>query len=97
MREPWAPVPDQVSLETELKGEAIELWSTATGGLFLVADEKDARCAIKRFGTRRGEIYTAAEARLIISVNDPAAVAEIHNWKQRFDGSLSDFRKDHPK
>ena len=85
-------------LEAVLKGQAIELWSTAAGRLFLVADEADAGHAILRFGLRRGEIYTAAEARRIVAVNDPAVVAEIHAWKQRFDGVVREFRAgDHPK
>jgi len=85
-------------LEAVLKGQAIELWSTAAGRLFLVADEADARQTMKRFGTRRGEIYTAAEARRIIAVKDPAVVAEIHDWKQRFEGVVQNFRAgDHPK
>lgn len=85
-------------VESVLKDRAIELWSTAVGRLFLVADEEDARRAKESFGARRGEIYTAAEARRIIAVNDPALVAEIHDWKQRFDGALRDFRAgDHPQ
>jgi hypothetical protein len=92
MRERQAPEPDQaVSLEAVLKGRSIELWSTAAGGLFLVADEEDAHLAIERFGARRGEIYSAAEARRIVAVKDPAIVAEIHDWKRRFDGVVRDF------
>jgi site-specific recombinase XerC len=78
-------------MESVLKGSAIELWSTAAGRLFLVADEVDARHAMERFGARRGEIYTAEEARRIIAVNDPAVVAEIHDWKRRFDGVVREF------
>ena len=86
--------PGQVSqtpLETALNGQAIELLSAAER-LFLVADEDDARMAMESFEARRGEIYTAPEARRIIAVNDPAAVAEIHEWKRQFDGRLSDHR-----
>lgn len=99
MGERQAPEPDQaVSLEAVLKRRAIELWSTAAGGLFLVADEEDARLAIERLGARRGEIYTAAESRRIIAVKDPALVAEIRDWKQRFDGVVREFRDgDHHK
>jgi hypothetical protein len=79
-------------LESVLKGQAIELWSTAAGRLFLVADEADTGQAMERFGARRGEIYTAAEARRIIAVKDPAVVAEIHDWKRRFDGVVREFR-----
>lgn len=64
---------------------------TTSGRLFLVADEEGARRAMERFGARRGEIYTATEARRIITVKDPAIVAEIHDWKQRFDGMVREF------
>jgi hypothetical protein len=72
-------------LESVLKGSAIELWSTAAGRLFLVADEADAN---------RGETYTAAEAWRVVQVADPATVAEIHRWKRLFDGKVSDFRRE---
>jgi hypothetical protein len=81
-------------LESVLKGSAIELWSTAAGRLFLVADEADAVQAMERFHANRGETYTAAEARRIILVKDPAVVAEIHDWKHKFDGVVSDFRRE---
>jgi hypothetical protein len=79
-------------LESVLKNLAIELWSTAADRLFLVADEEDARRAKEHFGARRGEIYAAAEARQIVTVNNPAVVAEIQNWKRRFDGVIREFR-----
>ena len=82
------PEPDP-TLEAVLKGVAIELWSTASGRLFLIVDEGDARLACQHFGARRGEIYTAVEARRIIAVDDRSAVAEIHDWKRRFDGVIS--------
>ena len=85
-------------LEAVLKGQAIELWSTAAGRLFLVADDDDARRTITRLGARRGEIYTAAEARWIIAVKDPKVVAEIHDWKKRFDGVVREVQdRDHPR
>jgi hypothetical protein len=85
-------------LESLLKDRVIELWSDSEGRLFLVADQADARRAMERLGARRGEIYTAAEARRIIAVNDPAIVTEIHNWKRQFDGVVREFREgDHPK
>ena len=85
-------------LESLLKDRAIELWSDSAGRLFLVADEADARQAMERLGARRGEIYTAAEARRIVAVKDPEVVAEIHDWKQRFDGVVRGFRAgDDPK
>ena len=76
---------DPEPLESALKGFAVELWSDALGQRFwLVADEEDARLVQER----RGNIYTAAEARLVIAINDPAAVAECHRWKAMFDGIL---------
>lgn len=78
------------SLEDVLRGRAIELWSTAAGRLLLVADEEDARPAIERFGAKRGEIYTSAEARRTITVDDPSGVAGIHDRKRRFDAVVRD-------
>ena len=83
------PTVEAQPLEGVLQGRAIELWSTAAGRLFLVADEGDARLACERLAARRGEIYTAAEARRIIAIDDPSAVAEIHDFKRRFDGLIS--------
>jgi hypothetical protein len=77
-------------LEDVLKGRAVELWSTSTGTFYLVLDEDDAQQAMKRFGASRGEIYTVVEARRIVAVNDPVTVAEIHEWKRRFDGVVRD-------
>jgi hypothetical protein len=92
------PESEPEPLEEVLKGQSIELWSTAAGRFFLVADDADADQAMERFRARRGEIYTAAEARRIIAVKDPATVAEIHDWKRRFDGVVRDFRAgDHHK
>ena len=77
------------SLEDVLRGRVIELWSDALGERFwLVADEADAA----KVGEPRGAVYTAAEARLIIAVNDASVVAEIHRWKRRFDGMVREFR-----
>jgi hypothetical protein len=74
-------------LETVLKGLAIELWSDALGERFwLVADEADAA----KLGERRGTVYTAAEARRVVQIGDSATVAEIHDWKRRFDGVIRD-------
>ena len=80
-------------LESTLKGRAIELWSSSAGRLLLVADQDDAQQAMECFGARRGEIYTAGEARRIIAVNDSPVVVEIHEWKRRFDGTLREHRK----
>jgi len=86
--EPTAAEP----LESALKNRAIELWSTAAGRLFLVADDADAVQAMERVLANRGETYTAAEVRRIIAVKDPAIVTEIHDWKRRFNGAVRDFR-----
>jgi hypothetical protein len=72
------------SLDAVLKGKAVELWSAATGALFIVADEEDAR----RLSEPRGTIYTASEARRIIRIADPAVVAEVHRLKRLFNGTL---------
>jgi hypothetical protein len=80
-------------LELVLKGQAIELWSTMAGRLFLVADQEDALLAMERYGVRLGEIYTAMEARCIVTVGDPEAVAEIHDWKRQFDGVVRETGK----
>ena len=88
------PVERVEPLEEILRGRAVELWSTAAGRLFLVADEVDAARVAERFGARLGEIYTAAEARRIVAVKDPAVVAEIHDWKKRFDGVVREITKE---
>jgi hypothetical protein len=84
------------ALERVLKGRAVELWSDSAGRLFLVTDEEDARLVMERFGAGRGEIYTVAEAQRIVGVNDPAMVAEIHEWKRRFEGAVRETRKNTP-
>lgn len=77
------------SLEDVLKGNAIELWSDARGERFwLVADEADA----VMLGEPRGTVYTAAEARRVIQIGDPATVAEIHQWKRQFDATIDEYR-----
>lgn len=68
-----------------LRGRAIELWSDAWGERFwLVADEEDAT----KLGETRDSVYTAAEARRVVQVGDPAMVLEIHEWKRTFNGRL---------
>jgi hypothetical protein len=100
-QEATAPRTEQAraeTLESIWKDRVIELWSTSSGTFFLVTNEADARRAMKCFGGRRGQIYTATEARRIIAVKDPSVVAEIHDWKQRFDGVIREFRGgDDPK
>jgi hypothetical protein len=81
-------------LEMVLQGLAIELWSTEVGRLFLVADDEDARRLMDGFGAQRGEVYTAAEARRIVTVDDPPVVAEIHAWKRQFDGVVREVEGD---
>lgn len=75
-------------LESVLKGRAVELSSDAAGTLLLVADEEDAR----RLGAPRGVVYTAAEARRVIQVGDPAGVREIHEWKRTFNTRIREFK-----
>lgn len=72
------------SLESVLRGLAIELWSDAAGCLFIVADEDDAR----RLSEPRGTAYTAAELRRVVQIGDPATVLEIHEWKRTFNARL---------
>ncbi len=78
------PTEQSDSLESVLKGLAIELWSDAAGCLFIVADEDDAR----RLGEPRGTVYTAAEMRRVVQIGDPATVLEIHEWKRTFDARV---------
>jgi hypothetical protein len=86
-----APAPEAANpLESVLKGHAIELWSDASGERFwLVADEEDA--VVLR--EPRGTIYTAAEVRCIVQIADPNVVAEVHRWKQEFNGTLRGCQK----
>jgi hypothetical protein len=84
-KEPRQPEP----LEDVLKGLAIELWSDAAGCLFIVADEDDAR----RLGEPRGTVYTAAEMRRVVQIEDPAAVLEIHEWKRTFNGRVRECQR----
>jgi hypothetical protein len=84
-KEPRQPEP----LEDVLKGLAIELWSDAAGCLFIVADEDDAR----RLGVPRGTVYTAAEMRRVVQIEDPAAVLEIHEWKRTFNGRVRECQR----
>ena len=75
------------SLEAVLKGRAVELWSDRLGErLWIVSDEHDA----KLLREPRGVTYSAAEVRCICRITDPDAVAEIHRWKRRFNGVVSE-------
>jgi hypothetical protein len=71
-------------LDSVLKGLVVELWSAASGRLFIVADEADAHS----LGEPRGVVYTAAELRRVVRVGDPAIVREIHDWKRKFNGRI---------
>ena len=75
-------------LKDVLKGLAIELWSDDAGGLFIVADEDDAR----RLDEPRGTVYTAAEMRRVVQIGDPATVLEIHEWKRRFNARVREYQ-----
>ena len=74
----------QQSLQNVLEGKVIELWSDAAGCLFIVADEDDAR----RLGEPRGTVYTAAEMRRVVQIQDPVIVLEIHEWKRTFNARV---------
>jgi len=76
-------------LESVLKGQAIELYLADGDRLFIVADEAGAAMV----GERRGLVYTAAEVRSVIRIEDPATVAEVHRWKKEFDGILGEVKK----
>ena len=76
----------KASLDVVLKGRALELWSDALGERFwLVGDGDD----VASLGEPRGSVYTAAEARRIITIADPAIVAEVHRWKRQFEATLA--------
>jgi hypothetical protein len=72
------------SLEAVLQGKAVELYLSDGNRLFIVADEDDA----SRLGEPRGAVYTAAEVRRVVQIEDPATVREIHEWKRIFNGRL---------
>ena len=74
--------------ETTLKGRAVELWRDGNR-FFLVADEEDALEAMKRFGARRGEVWTRSELELVARFQDQAIRNEIAAIKRETDGSLS--------
>jgi hypothetical protein len=87
-----APEQESGSLELVLRGLAIELWSDAAGGLFIVADEDD----VRRLSEPRGTVYTAAEIRRELQIGDPAIVLEIHEWKRAFNGRVREVQKHGP-
>jgi hypothetical protein len=71
------------SMESVLKGCAVELWSDGER-IWLVADEEDAR----KLKERPGAVYTAPEAKLLCGVTDLAAVRQIHLWKQTTNSTI---------
>ena len=73
-------------LEDVLKGRAVELYLAGGDRLFIVADEDDARL----LGEPRGTVYTAAELRRVVQIDDPATVLEIHEWKRTFNARLQE-------
>jgi hypothetical protein len=76
------------TLEQSLKGRAVELWRDGNR-FFLVADDADALEAMKRFGARRGEVWTRGEIELVTCFQDQAVRDEIEALKRQTDGSLS--------
>jgi len=76
-------------LEEVLKGRALELYLADGERLFIVADEEDAA----KLGEPRGTVYTAAEVRRIVQVNDPTVVAEVHRWKRELNATVRDFER----
>ena len=76
-------------LEEVLKGRAVELYLADGDYLFIVADEADAA----RLGEPRGTIYTAAEVRRIIQIDDPEVVAEVYHWKKEFNATIRECER----
>lgn len=58
-----------------------------------MADEEDALEAIKRFGARRGEVWTRGELELVARLRDQAIRDEIEALKRKTDGSLCPMRR----
>jgi hypothetical protein len=54
-----------------------------------VADEEDAVL----LDEPRGTVYTAAEMRRLVQIEDPAIVLEIHEWKRTFNGRVREIQK----
>jgi len=54
-----------------------------------VADEEDAQEAIRRFGTRRGEVWISREIELVARFKDQDIRDEVANLKRQLDGCLS--------
>jgi hypothetical protein len=54
-----------------------------------VADEEDAKEAMRRFGAGRGEVWIPAEVELVARFKDQAIRDEVANFKRQLDGCLS--------
>ena len=65
------------------------MYDHAGGRVFIVADQEDAQEAIRRFGTRRGEVWTPAEIELVGRIEDQSIRDEVANFKRQLDGCLS--------
>src|SRR5262249_1094940 len=71
-----------------LKSQAVELWRDGKR-FFVVTDDVDAQEAIRRFGARRGEIWTSGELELVARFEDQATRDAVEALKRELDGSLS--------
>jgi hypothetical protein len=83
-----AAVNDIDTSTTSLKGSAVELWRDSRR-FFLVADDEDAREAMRRFGAHRGEVWTSGELELVAAIPDQATRDEIEHFKRELGGCLS--------
>jgi hypothetical protein len=91
---PGKPPEIEAGPDTTLKGRAVELWCDRTGGrVFIVADEGDAEEAMRRFGVRRGEVWTPGEIELVSRIDDQAIRDEIAAFKRKLDTALSQDSK----
>jgi hypothetical protein len=85
---PSGPGPEGAALS--LKGQAVELrYDRACGRVFIVADEEDAQETMRRFGARRGEVWTPGEIELVARFEDPAIRDEVAGFKRRMGGCFS--------
>jgi hypothetical protein len=66
------------------------LWCHSAGGrVFVVADEEDAQETIRRFGVRRGEIWTPGETELLARIEDQAIRDEVAGFKPQIGACIS--------
>jgi hypothetical protein len=86
---PSTPIPDGTATEDPLKRHVVELWCDTVGGrVWIVADEEDARRAMKRMSVDRAEIWTVQEIELIARINDPALRLQVAQFKRQLGGSF---------